>query len=160
MEISWSCKHFKDLSNQELYEIFHLRLAVFVVEQNCPYQDADGKDIESFHLIGRLTPPLSKGEGALVAYARILPPGVAYKEVSIGRVITSFKARRTGAGKMLMAESLKFIKKEFGEVPVRIGAQKYLQKFYESFGFVREGEEYLEDGIPHVIMLYTPDIKT
>ena len=154
-EITWTCKHFKDLTNEELYEIFHLRMAVFVVEQNCPYQDADGKDLKSIHIQGHLD-PLSPGENSLIAYARILPAGISYQEISIGRVVTSLKSRRTGAGKMLMEESLKFIKKEFGEVPVRIGAQKYLQKFYEGFGFVREGDEYLEDGIPHIIMLCTP----
>ena len=153
--IIWTCKHFKDLSNEELYEIFRLRLSVFVVEQNCPYQDADGKDLKCFHLMGHLPLTPSKGGGQLIAYARILPQNVSYKEPSIGRVVTSVSARRTGAGKILMEKSLEFIKKEFGNIPVRIGAQKYLQKFYESFGFVREGDEYDEDGIPHIIMLCT-----
>ena len=147
--ISWHCKHFKDLSAEELYRIFHLRLSVFVVEQNCPYQDADGKDLKSFHLWG-------EQNGKMIAYARILPPNISYKEASIGRVVTSTEARRSGAGKILMEKSMEFSKKEFGNVPVRIGAQAYLQKFYESFGFVREGDEYDEDGIPHIIMLYTP----
>ncbi|MBI4931361.1 MAG: GNAT family N-acetyltransferase [Bacteroidetes bacterium] len=150
-EIIWTCKHFKDLTNEELYEIFRLRVSVFVVEQNCPYQDADGKDLKAFHVTG-------KQNEELIAYARIVFPNVSYKEVSIGRVITSKEARRTGAGKILMEKSMKFIKKEFGKVPVRIGAQLYLQKFYEGFGFVREGSEYLEDGIPHIIML-APIIK-
>lgn len=149
MNITWSCKAFKDLTNEEVYDIFNLRLAVFVVEQNCPYQDADGKDPQSFH-VQRLD------NGVLTAYARIVAPGISYKEVSIGRVITSQKARRTGAGKMLMEKTMDYIHKEYGNVPIRIGAQLYLQKFYESFGFVWEGEEYLEDGIPHIIMLYTP----
>ena len=148
-EIIWTCKHFKDLTNEELYEIFRLRLSVFVVEQNCPYQDADGKDIKSFHVAG-------KQDGKLIAYARIVLPNVSYKEVSIGRVITSKEARRTGAGKILMEKSKEFIKKEFGRVPIRIGAQLYLQKFYEEFGFIREGDEYMEDGIPHIIMLFVP----
>ena len=148
-KIVWTCKHFKDLTNEELYEIFCLRLSVFVVEQNCPYQDADGKDLKCFHLMGRQN-------GELIAYTRIVPKNVSYKEPSIGRVVTSASARRTGAGKILMEKSLEFIKKEFGNVPVRIGAQKYLQKFYESFGFVREGDEYDEDGIPHIIMLFVP----
>ncbi len=148
-KIIWTCKHFKDLSAEEIYKIFHLRLSVFVVEQNCPYQDADGKDLKAFHLWGMQN-------GKMIAYARILPANISYKEPSIGRVVTSAEARRTGAGKILMEESLKFIKKEFGNVPVRIGAQAYLQKFYESFGFVREGNEYDEDGIPHIIMIYTP----
>lgn len=145
-KITWTCKSFKDLSNEELYEIFKLRLEVFVVEQNCPYQDADGKDLKSFHLMGRM-------DGNLVAYARILPANLSYPEASIGRVITSQLVRNTGAGKELMKRSLEEIQKQFGPVPVRIGAQKYLQRFYKGFGFIREGDEYLEDGIPHVIML-------
>jgi ElaA protein len=157
MEITWHCKHFKDLTNEELYEIFRLRLSVFVVEQNCPYQDADGKDFHSFHL-WLSSPLLGKGtEGkALLAYARILPPGISYPEASIGRVVTAKEARRKGMGKMIMKKAMEFVKKEFGNVPIRIGAQVYLQKFYEGFGFVREGDEYDEDGIPHIIMLYTP----
>ena len=149
MKIIWSCKYFEDLSAKELYDIFHLRLAVFVVEQNCPYQDADGKDFKSLHVMGMQS-------GELAAYARIVLPGVSYKEVSIGRVVTSQKARRSGAGKMLMKRTMELIEKKFGKVPIRIGAQLYLQKFYEGFGFVREGTEYPEDGIPHIIMLLTP----
>lgn len=145
----WHCKHFNDLSIEELYRIFHLRLSVFVVEQNCPYQDADGKDTIAFHLWG-------EQNGKIVAYARILPANVSYKEVSIGRVVTSKETRRTGAGKAVMEKAMGFVQKEFGKVPVRIGAQAYLQKFYEGFGFIRQGDEYDEDGIPHVIMLYTP----
>lgn len=149
MEITWSCKPFKKLTNEELYEIFHLRIAVFIVEQNCPYQDADGKDPKSFHVTGRQN-------GELVAYTRIVPPGVSYKEVSIGRVISSSKVRGTGTGKVLMEKTMEYIRKEYGKVPIRIGAQAYLQKFYEGFGFIKEGDGYLEDGIPHIIMLYTP----
>ena len=147
--ITWSCKPFKDLTNEELYEIFHLRIEVFVIEQNCPYQDADGKDLKSFHVQG-------KQNGKLIAYTRIVPPGVSYMEPSIGRVITSKEARGTGAGKILMTKSIEYLKKEFGNTPIRIGAQAYLQKFYEGFGFVKEGDGYLEDGIPHFIMLLTP----
>ena len=148
-EITWYCKHFKDLTNEELYKIFHLRLSVFVVEQNCPYQDADGKDLKCFHLWG-------EQNGKMIAYARIVPANVSYKEPSIGRVVTSTEARKMGAGKLVMEKSMAFIKKEIGKVPVRIGAQKYLQKFYEGLGFIREGDEYDEDGIPHIIMLFVP----
>lgn len=144
--ITWSCKHFKDLTNEELYEIFRLRIEVFVIEQNCPYQDADGKDLKSFHVQGQQN-------GKLIAYTRIVPPGISYEEPSIGRVLTSKEARRTGAGKILMTKSIEYLKKEFGDTPIRIGAQEYLKKFYESFGFVKEGDGYLEDGIPHIIML-------
>ena len=167
-EITWSCKSFQYLTAEELYDIFHLRLAVFVVEQNCPYQDADGKDLKSLHVMGYTPSPtelrsqlsplaqLSQRGRELTAYARIVLPGVSYKEISIGRVVTSAKVRKTGAGKMLMKKTMELIEKEFGKVPVRIGAQLYLQKFYEGFGFVRDGDEYPEDGIPHIIMLFTP----
>jgi ElaA protein len=144
---TWKVKHFKELSTWELYSIMQLRLAVFSVEQNCPYQDADDKDQAAFHVTG------FDAKGKLAAYARVLPAGISYPEVSIGRVVTSKAVRSTGAGKELMKRSLEFIQKEFGNVPVRIGAQCYLKKFYGDFGFVPEGEEYLEDNIPHVIML-------
>jgi ElaA protein len=147
---TWKIKHFKELSTWELYSILKLRLAVFSVEQNCPYQDADDKDQLSFHLTG------FDAKGKLVAYARILPANVSYPEVSVGRVVTEKSVRGSGAGKELMERSLDFIKKEFGKVPVRIGAQCYLEKFYKGFGFVPEGEQYLEDNIPHIIMLRLP----
>lgn len=150
MPITWVYKPFKELSSQDLYDIFQLRLAVFVVEQNCPYQDADGKDPKCWHLMG-----IGPG-GKLIAYSRIVPPGVSYAEPSIGRVVSSPEARRTGAGKELMKESIRRTEEQFGRIPIRIGAQKYLEKFYEGFGFYREGEEYLEDGIPHIIMLRKP----
>jgi ElaA protein len=144
---TWKVKQFKELSNWELYAVMQLRLAVFSVEQNCPYQDADDKDQPAFHITG------FDEKGKLVAYARVLPPGLSYPEVSIGRVATAKSVRNTGTGKELMKRSLEFIKKEFGKVPVRIGAQCYLKKFYNGFGFIEEGEEYLEDNIPHIIML-------
>ncbi len=147
MTIGWELKKFEELTTPELYAIFQLRMEVFVVEQNCAYQDADGKDLKSYHLMG-----LNENR-ELIAYSRLLPAHVSYEEVSIGRVITSAKARGTGAGRALMSESLVSIEKLFGNVPVRIGAQLYLKAFYECFGFVMEGEEYMEDGIPHIIML-------
>ena len=150
MNISWKIKTFEELSNYELYEIMQLRLAVFSVEQNCAYQDADGKDFKSLHLSGY------DSNGELVVYSRIVPAGVSFKEVSIGRVISSAKARGTGAGRELMKKSMEFIEQQFGKIPVRIGAQCYLIKFYSSFGFEISGEEYLEDNIPHIEMLYTP----
>ena len=147
MSIIWKIKKFEELSTTELYEIMQLRLAVFSVEQNCAYQDADGKDLKCFHLSG------VDSEGELIVYSRIVPPGVSFKEVSIGRVISSSNARGTGAGKELMKKSLDFITEQFGKVPVRIGAQCYLIKFYSGFGFEISGEEYLEDNIPHIEML-------
>ncbi len=147
MPITWKIKHFKELTTDELYSIFHLRIAVFIVEQNCPFQDADGKDQESFHLMG------FDEVNEFVAYARILPAGYFYKEPSIGRVATSPKARGTGTGKELMQNAIEFIEQKFGNIPIRIGAQRYLIKFYSSFGFVVEGQEYLEDNIWHVEMV-------
>lgn len=147
MATTWKIKHFKELSTEELYQIFNLRIAVFVVEQNCSYQDADWKDLDSFHLMGY------DEIGGLTSYARILPAGVSFKEVSIGRVITSLKVRRTGTGKELMENAFQFIAKQFGNVSVRIGAQGYLTEFYSTFGFEIASEEYIEDNIPHIEML-------
>lgn len=140
------CKAFADLSPYELYEAMHLRQAVFCVEQNCIYNDADGKDLKGFHLMGYV-------DNDLAAYARLLPKGVSYEEASIGRVITSIKYRGKGLGKELMEVSIEKAEALYGKGPIRIGAQAYLKKFYEEFGFVDQDEPYLEDGIPHLIML-------
>ncbi|MCA6361819.1 MAG: GNAT family N-acetyltransferase [Bacteroidetes bacterium] len=145
----WQCKTFSTLPVAELYKLLQLRAAVFVVEQNCPYLDPDDKDIFALHVL------CSKGN-ELLACARILPGGVSYDEVSIGRVATATSARKTGLGKQLMQFTLQQIVHTFGNVPVRISAQCYLEKFYNEFGFVRAGEDYLEDDIPHVEMLLTP----
>lgn len=145
--INWEVKSFEGLTNKELYNILRLRAEVFIVEQNCPYQDMDGKDIFSFHLMG------TDERNHLVAYARLLPADVSYKEVSIGRVVSSPAARGTGAGIELMQTALQIIEEKHGKVPVRIGAQLYLKKFYERFGFVQVSEMYLEDGIEHVEMV-------
>ena len=150
MEISTAiiCKHFNELSTIELYNIIKLRLAVFCVEQNCPYQDADDKDQESWHLM------VFDDKKRLIAYSRLIPKGLCYPEyASIGRVATSALVRKTGVGKLLMEKSIEQIHILFGETPVMIGAQSYLLKFYESFGFSSTGEEYLEDGIPHTRMV-------
>lgn len=147
MKLSWELKPFDDLLNKQLYDILQLRSEVFVVEQNCPYQDADGKDLKSFHLMGR------DRNGILMAYSRILPAGISYKEPSIGRVVSSPKVRGTGAGKELMEQSISAVEKIAGRSPIKIGAQLYLKKFYESFGFVVSGDQYMEDGIPHIEML-------
>ncbi len=149
MNIDWKIQTFEELSNYELYAIMQLRLAVFSVEQNCAYQDADGKDLKSLHLSGY------DSNGELVVYSRIVPAGISFKEVSIGRVISSQKARGTGAGKELMKKSIEFVQQKYGKVPVRIGAQCYLIKFYSSFGFEISGEEYLEDNIPHIEMVFS-----
>jgi ElaA protein len=146
VSIRWVCKKFPELSPDELYRIVQLRIAVFVVEQNCAFQDADNKDQAAWHCMGW-------DAGNLIAYSRILPAGVSFAEVSIGRIVTSPSIRGSGVGKELMQESIARAHEFFGHVPIRIGAQFYLKRFYESFVFVRAGEIYLEDGIEHIEMV-------
>ncbi len=147
--LSWTCKEFEKLDLHELYDILHLRNAVFIVEQNCPYQDCDHKDFRALHLMG-------KENGKLLAYARLIPPGISYRESSIGRVVSSPDARGKGLGKQLMWECIQQIEKKFHSNSIRIGAQLYLEHFYTSFGFIRDSDVYLEDNIPHVEMLIKP----
>jgi ElaA protein len=139
-------KSFENLTPFELYRILQLRNEVFVVEQNCVFQDADNKDLQSMHL------SIMQGE-ILVAYCRLLPPGLAYTEMSIGRIVNASKARGTGIGKVLVAKAIELCRKQFGEGSIRIGAQYYLLGFYQSFGFKEEGDIYLEDGIEHIEMV-------
>lgn len=146
MEINWTLKQFEELSLSEFYDMMVLRQEVFIIEQNCPYLDADGKDMKSHHVLGW------DKSGKLVAYARIVKPGVSYAEASLGRIVTSKAARGVGAGKQLMIESLKMVERLYGKVPLRISAQSYLIPFYQGFGFECVGEEYLEDDIPHTQM--------
>ncbi|RYY60831.1 MAG: GNAT family N-acetyltransferase [Chitinophagaceae bacterium] len=147
MDITWTTKRFDELTPFELYEILMLRSEVFVVEQDCVFLDMDGqKDFLSHHFMGR-------ANGALVAYTRLVPPGIAYEEPSIGRVVTSPKARGTGIGRQLMLLSIEQVFLLFGKQPIHIGAQLYLKKFYESFGFVQAGDIYDEDGIDHIGMI-------
>ena len=155
MGLSFKIVPFQDLTVFELYEIMALRQEVFVVEQNCAYLDADGKDLVGWHLMGFDTAPSeSLREGVLVAYTRLLPKGVAYENyASIGRVVSSSKVRGSGYGKILIQESISRIKLLFPHQSVKIGAQSYLLKFYQSLGFESTGEEYLEDGIPHTSMI-------
>jgi ElaA protein len=145
----WTLKHFDELTAKELYLILQLRNEVFIVEQNCPYQDLDNKDLYAFHLMGMK-------ENKLLAYSRLLGPGISYSESSIGRVVSSPSSRKTGMGKKLMKESIVQIKNLFQTDTIRIGAQLYLKNFYESFGFIQTGDTYLEDNIPHIIMLRKP----
>jgi ElaA protein len=142
----FSLKPFELLTPFELYAIIQLRNEVFVVEQNCVFQDADNKDQKSMHL-------LFWKNNDLVSYCRLLPPGLDYKEMSIGRVVSAPSYRKTGAGRQLIAEAIQVIHQQFGSGPIRIGAQCYLIKFYASFGFIEEGEMYLEDGIEHIEMV-------
>ena len=134
---------FAELSLLELYHLMALRQEVFVVEQDCPYLDADGKDFASFHVLGY------QGN-ELLAYTRIVPPGISYPSYSsIGRVVTAGSARRLGLGKMLMAASIAGCERLYPEQAIKISAQTYLLDFYQGFGFAPVGEGYLEDGIPH-----------
>ena len=143
--INWEIKKFNELTVEELYSILQLRSEVFIVEQNCVYQDLDGKDRDAWHLMG-------KEDEKLIAYTRLFPAGIAYDEPSIGRVVTSPLKRKNGLGRELMKWSIGQCEKLFGKIPITIGAQLYLKKFYESLGFIVSGEEYIEDGIPHVTM--------
>ena len=144
--IAWQCKTFSELTNEDLYKILQLRNEVFVVEQNCPYQDCDNKDLKSHHLTAW------NGDN-IVAYSRILPPGISYPgAASIGRVVTSPSARGQDLGRQLMSKSLENLYLLFGHVHVIISAQLYLKKFYESFSFIQKGSFYLEDGIKHITM--------
>ncbi len=147
MQINWLIKKFNDLRALEVYQILQLRNEVFVVEQNCVFQDADNKDQHCVHLLGYESE-------ALCAYTRLVPKGIAYEDmISIGRVVTSKQVRKRGAGKMLMQQSIKECYQIFGRQPIKIGAQLYLKRFYESFGFVQSGKMYLEDGIEHIEMI-------
>ena len=145
--LEWKCQHFDDLSNAALYAILRLRSEVFVVEQNCVFLDMDDKDQQCFHVSGW-------HKGKLVAYTRLVPPGISYDEPSIGRVVTSPAARRTGIGKILMQYSIEKLFSIFGKQPIKIGAQLYLKNFYESIGFSVAGPVYIEDGIDHIEMLF------
>jgi ElaA protein len=148
-KIYWSLKKFDELSAKEIYEILKLRSEVFVVEQNCVFLDMDDKDQFAHHLQGRI-------EGNLAAVVRILPPGLSYDEPSIGRVVSSPLFRRKGVGIELMKTAINETISLYGNVPIKIGAQLYLKKFYESFGFVQCSETYLEDDIPHIKMIRNP----
>jgi ElaA protein len=150
--INWYIRTFQELSPFELYAIIRLRNEVFVVEQNCVYQDADDNDQHSLHFMGW-------EEKNLLAYTRIIPRGISFDEVSIGRVVCSPSARKKGIGRELMEKSLEQVSLLFGDVTIRIGAQLYLQKFYSSLGFEKASDVYLEDGIEHIEMLRTGSIS-
>jgi ElaA protein len=151
MQLNYTCLPFGELTPYQLYEILSLRQEVFVVEQNCPYLDTDGKDQASYHFMCR------NEAGQLVAYTRLLPKGLSYPDyTSIGRVVNSPSVRGSGIGRDLMAKSIAQCLECFGREPIKIGAQSYLLRFYESFGFTSTGEEYLEDGIPHTKMVLRP----
>ena len=145
MSLQWKIKRFKALSAAELYEVLQLRSEVFVVEQNCVYQDIDGKDEKALHLIGVF-------EDRTVAYARLFAAGDYFAEASIGRVVVKPEFRDRKWGHDLMREAISEISTHFGDARITISAQLYLKKFYESHGFLAVGESYLEDDIPHIEM--------
>jgi ElaA protein len=144
--VIWTWQRFDQLGVDNLYDALQLRCRVFVLEQG-PYLDPDGVDRQSWHLLGR------DAAGTLIAYLRVVDPGIKYDEQSIGRVIAAPEVRGTGAGRALMAEGLAGCLRHWPGRAIRISAQAHLERFYGTLGFVRVGENYLEDGIPHVEML-------
>lgn len=139
-------KKFQELTTSELYELLQLRSEVFVVEQDCVYQDIDGKDQKALHVIG-------VKEGKIIAYTRLFNSGEYFDTPSIGRVVIKETERKYGYGHNLIKASIKAIVDNYNETTITISAQTYLQKFYESHGFKQVGEGYLEDGIPHIRMV-------
>lgn len=144
--VNWYFSSFDDLSKEDLYEIIQLRLQVFVVEQDAPYQDCDGKDLLSYHFFGKLN-------GEIIAYARLIPAGITFQEPCLGRVVTAQKVRKSGYGRILVALALETMHNVFGTTNCRISAQLYLKSFYESFDFQSVSKVYLEDGLPHIEMV-------
>lgn len=143
----WHYQTFGQLNTTALYGLLQLRARVFVVEQNCPYQDLDDKDLQAVHVW------CTNDAGHITACCRVLPAGLSYTECSIGRVATDPAIRGDGTGRLLMEKALEYIRHAWNSPPVRISAQHYLQRFYESFGFVCVSEVYQEDDIPHIEML-------
>ena len=139
-------KTFDALTTQELYNILQLRSEVFVVEQDCVYQDIDGKDQKALHIFGLKN-------DKIVAYTRIFNAGVYFKEASIGRVVVAQQERKFKYGYDIMKASINAIKTHYNDTIIRISAQVYLKQFYNNLGFIEDGEDYLEDGIPHINML-------
>jgi len=147
MNLTWHCKPFSELSTDEFHHIIQLRINVFIVEQNCPYPELDGKDLNAIHVFAK------NENNEIVAVARILKPGVSYSECSIGRVATSKNSRLHKVGIQLMNYTIENIYALFGKSDIRISAQEYLKNFYEKFGFKKVSDSYLEDDIPHIEML-------
>jgi len=149
LKLVWEVKTFQQLSPNQLFDFLQLRVDVFVVEQRCAYRELDEYDRhpEARHLSGR------NEVGQLIAYARILPSGLHYPEVNLGRFVVRTDSRKQGVGHQLLQTALQEITRCCPKTPIRISAQDYLQKFYEQYGFVRVSEVYLEDGIPHVEMV-------
>ncbi len=145
MTPQFKIKPFAALSAAEVYQALQLRSDVFVVEQNCVYTDIDGKDAKALHLIATI-------DDAIVAYARLFAPGDYFPEASIGRVVVSQEYRAHKFGHELMRQAIAGVKEHFNATAITISAQLYLKKFYEGHGFIQQGEPYMEDGIPHILM--------
>ena len=145
--MNWKIKRFEELTTTELYEILRIRAEVFVVEQTCVYQDLDLKDKKAYHLFCEI-------DGEIVAYLRILDKNVSYPEISIGRVLTTEMNRGKGLAREMMQRAIAFVKEELNETQIRISAQLYLKRFYESLGFSVTSDIYLEDDIEHIEMVY------
>jgi len=150
--LTWHWLRFEQLKCEQLYALLRLRSEVFVVEQNCVFQDMDGLDDQAMHLLGTR---VEEGAPQLVAYVRCFPAGVTFAEASIGRVVTRQSARGGGLGHVLMGEAVRAVHRQWGEQPIRIGAQAHLKDFYQRHGFADVGRPYVEDGIPHLEMLRT-----
>lgn len=151
--LQWQNLTFNALSNQQLYAVLQLRTEVFVLEQNCVFQDMDGRDPQAVHVLGTR---LVDGERVLAAYARCFPCGVAFEEASIGRVVTRAQTRGGGLGHQLIQQAIAVIDSTWGRQPIRIGAQAHLKHFYQQHGFVDLKLPYVEDGIDHLEMLRQP----
>lgn len=145
--MNWKIKRLEELTIHELYEILRVRAEVFVVEQTCVYQDLDLKDQHAYHLF-------CEKDGEICAYLRILDRGVSYPEIAIGRVLTRENVRHQGLAREMMEKAITFIRDYLNEKAIRISAQEYLKKFYESLGFRAVSDVYLEDGIPHIEMVW------
>ena len=148
-EIKLIWKEYKDLSSDELYAILHLRQKVFVLEQDCPYIDADYSDQDAFHL-------LAYKDNELIGYLRAFKPGIKYEGSSLGRIVTEINSRGLGVGKMITIEGVNFLRKEYSNYEIVISAQHRLQHFYIDLGFTPRGEVYLEDDIDHIQMYFIP----
>jgi ElaA protein len=145
-KVDWKIKHFNDLTAEELFDIYYLRTSIFVVEQDCPYQEVDFKDKKAYHVMGYC-------DEKLIAISRLLPKNTSYIDASIGRVAIIKSFRGSGVADSLMEQSVKFAQENLTNGAIRISAQEHLQKFYNRHGFHAEGEVYLEDDIPHVEMV-------
>ena len=149
--MKWILKNFSDLSVDEIHDFLKLRINVFVVEQNCPYNELDGKDKIALHLLG------FNNKNEIIAYTRIFKPGDYYKQAAFGRVVVHEEFRNQKIGYDLVNKTIEEMKLLFGNADIMIGAQTYLKKFYKSFGFNQIGEGYIEDGIPHIYMVLHTD---